>query len=316
MRFLRRNKGLKKFTIAMLLTAVAVFGQARPAFEVATVRPSAPPDEARFEAAVAASGKSPLGVNVGARRAEYRYMSLKSLIATAYGVKAYQISGPEWLGEQRFDVVAALPEGAAKADAVKMLQTLLEERFRLTTHRMTTERPVLALVAAGKGETRMKTSVSKPVAIDATSPMKPGETLVDKGDGPMILRVDAATGRQVVDMGLLGRMASRMNPARQSLEIEFRMVTMPGLAQLLTQLFTSLGSLTDGLVVVDQTGLAGNYDLSLQVSMEDAIGDGSEPPGPGALVEAVQTAGLRMVAGYATVEQLVVDDAERMPPDN
>ena len=44
-----------------------------------------------------------------------------------------------------FDIVAKMPEGSKKEDAPKMLQTLLEDRFKLTTHRASAEHPVLAL---------------------------------------------------------------------------------------------------------------------------------------------------------------------------
>jgi uncharacterized protein (TIGR03435 family) len=50
-------------------------------------------------------------------------------------VKPYQITGPDWMSTTRFDIVAKMPEGSKKGDAPKMLQTLLEERFKLTTHR-------------------------------------------------------------------------------------------------------------------------------------------------------------------------------------
>lgn len=78
----------------------------------------------------------------------------------AYGVKPYQITGPDWLATMRFDIVAKMPEGSKK-DAPKMLQALLEERFKLTTHRASAEHPVLALVV-GKGGPKLKASAEKP----------------------------------------------------------------------------------------------------------------------------------------------------------
>jgi uncharacterized protein (TIGR03435 family) len=79
----------------------------------------------------------------------------------AYGVKPYQITRPDWMATTRFDIVAKMPEGSKKEDAPKMLQTLLEERFNLTKHRASAERPVLALVV-GKGGPKLKASVEKP----------------------------------------------------------------------------------------------------------------------------------------------------------
>jgi uncharacterized protein (TIGR03435 family) len=46
----------------------------------------------------------------------------------AYRLKLYQISGPDWIRIDRFDVAA--PEGTLLAQTPAMMQTLLEERFQ------------------------------------------------------------------------------------------------------------------------------------------------------------------------------------------
>ena len=142
---------MSKFTVTLcslvVLTATAAFAQTKPAFEVATVKPSPPMDMLKVAAALQAGGKMPIGANVDNARAEYTYLDLRSLITYAYGMKPYQIAGPDWMATTRFDIVAKMPEGSKKEDAPKMLQTLLEERFKLTTHRASAEHPVLALVA-------------------------------------------------------------------------------------------------------------------------------------------------------------------------
>src|SRR5580658_8443810 len=132
---------LRKLAIELALTAVSVFGQSKPSFEVATVKPAAPLDQSTMIAALQ-SGRMPYGANIGNGRAEYKYLDLKTLLTYAYGVKPYQITGPDWMATTRFDIVAKMPEGSAKGDAPKMLQSLLEERFKLTTHRTKAEHPV------------------------------------------------------------------------------------------------------------------------------------------------------------------------------
>jgi uncharacterized protein (TIGR03435 family) len=142
---------------AALVTGVACAQTAadRSAFDVASVKPAAPLDMAKL-AADAQAGKMPkLGARIEGSRAEFTYVALKELIAYAYKVKSYQISGPDWLTTQRFDIVAKLPDGASKDDAPKMLQALLAERFKLTAHRDNQEHPVLGLVV-GKGGPKMK----------------------------------------------------------------------------------------------------------------------------------------------------------------
>jgi hypothetical protein len=78
---------LSKITICLALTATAAFARTKPAFEVATVKPSPPMDVAKLAAALQAGGKMPIGANVEFLRAEYLYLDLRTLISYAYGVK-------------------------------------------------------------------------------------------------------------------------------------------------------------------------------------------------------------------------------------
>ena len=40
---------------------------------------------------------------------DYKNVSLKALIARAWEMKEYQVSGPDWLDTERFDIVAKTP---------------------------------------------------------------------------------------------------------------------------------------------------------------------------------------------------------------
>jgi uncharacterized protein (TIGR03435 family) len=331
---------LRKVTICLTLTAMAAFAQTRPAFEVATIKPSPPMDPAKLVAAMQAGGKMPIGANVDSSRAEYLYLDLKSLISYAYGVKPYQITGPDWMATEHFDIVAKMPEGSKKADAPKMLQTLLEERFKLTIHRASAEHPVLALVV-GKGGPKLKASAEKPVAIDESAPLKPGESKMEGPDGPVRVQIDMTTGSSVIDMGLQGKMSYHLVPATQSFHIDFSMTTMTGFADMITQLFAQLGG-TGGKQVVDMTGIQGNYDATVEISLLELIAmaraagadiPAGVPGGPGApgnapavasdpsaggssLADAVQSMGLKLESRKATVDQFVVDHIEKTPTEN
>lgn len=331
---------LRKVTICLALLAMAAFAQTRPAFEVATIKPSPPMDPAKMVAAMQAGGKMPVGANIDAHRAEYLYLDLKTLLTYAYGVKPYQITGPDWMSTTRFDIVAKMPEGSTKDDAPKMLQTLLEDRFKLTTHRTSAEHPVLALVV-GKSGPKLKASAEKPVAIDENAPLKPGELSMNGPDGPVRVRVDVTTGSSVIDMGLKGKMSYRLNPATQSFHIDFSMTTMSGFADMITQLFTQLGG-TGGRQVVDMTGIQGNYDATVELSLAELIamaraagadipagvpggpgGQGnapavaSDPSGGGSsLADAVQSMGLKLDSRKAVVDQFIVDHIEKTPTEN
>ena len=61
-------------------------------------------------------------------------VSLKQLIERAYGVADYSLSGPAWLGDDKFDIAARQPDGAPKGQMRTMLQSLLAERFGLAAH--------------------------------------------------------------------------------------------------------------------------------------------------------------------------------------
>ncbi len=330
----------RRLTICLVLTTVTLFGQTKLSFEVATIKPAQPMDQAKVLAALQSGGKMPVGANIDAHRAEYLYLDLKTLLTYAYGVKPYQISGPDWMSTTRFDIVAKMPEGSTKDDAPKMLQSLLEERFRMTTHRTSAEHPVLALVV-GKGGPKLKASAEQPVAIDESAPLKAGEMKLDGPDGPVRAKVDLATGSSVVDMGLKGKMSYKMSLATQSMHIDFSMTTMAGFADMMTQLMSQLSGGAAVRQIVDMTGIKGNYDASLEISLAEIIamaraagadipagapgGAGvpgnvpvaSDPSGGGSSVtDAVQSMGLKLESRKAMVDQFIVDHIEKTPTEN
>jgi uncharacterized protein (TIGR03435 family) len=330
----------RELPICMVLAAVAAFAQTKPSFEVATIKPAQPMDQAKMLAALRDGGKLPFGANIGSGRAEYRYLDLKTLMSYAYGVKPWQITGPDWMATTRFDIVAKMPEGSTKEDAPKMLQSLLEDRFNLMTHRASVEHPVLALVV-GKGGPKLKASAEKPVAIDESAPLKPGEIKMDGTDGPVRATIDLSTGSSVIDMGLKGKMSYRLDPSTQSLRIDFTMTTMAGFADMMTQLMTQIGGGAGGRQIVDMTGIKGNYDASLEISLADVIamaravganipmsapggagaaGNVPTAPDPGgggsSVTDSVQSMGLKLESRKAMVDQFIVDYVEKMPSEN
>jgi uncharacterized protein (TIGR03435 family) len=115
-------------------------GQAIEAFEVATIKPSAPDEHG-------ATIYTPSGERFTAAN-----IALKGLIALAWDVRDFQISGgPAWLDSTRYDV-AAKAEAPADLDHMKgMLQPLLTERFRLAFRREVKDLPVYALVIGKNG---------------------------------------------------------------------------------------------------------------------------------------------------------------------
>jgi uncharacterized protein (TIGR03435 family) len=78
-------------------------------------------------------------------------MALRNLLMRAYKVSSYQVAGPGWLADTRFDIVAKVAPNSTNEQAWEMWRTLLAERFNLTLHRETKELPIYALVVEKGG---------------------------------------------------------------------------------------------------------------------------------------------------------------------
>jgi len=158
----------------MVLALLAVLGHAQqPA--------GAPPLE--FEVASVKSSQPFTGGTITARFGgdaaiqSFTYISLRSLVTHAYAIKDYQLIGPDWMQETRFDISARMPAGARTRDVPAMLQKLLASRFHLAVHRETRDLPVYALTVAKGG---IKTHA--PDASDAPKMMPDGTTSM-RGSG-------------------------------------------------------------------------------------------------------------------------------------
>ena len=76
-------------------------------------------------------------------------VTVRAMIQQAWQMQEFQvIGGPDWLATQRIDILAKSPEGAAQAELMLRMRTLLEERFKLKVKRETREAPIYALVLA------------------------------------------------------------------------------------------------------------------------------------------------------------------------
>src|SRR5690242_2341382 len=86
-----------------LVAAVAAIAQStHPEFEVASIRPTDQSDPQHVQ----------VGVHIDGAQVNISYFSLKDYIRVAYRVKDYQVSGPDWIASERFDIVAKMPAGA------------------------------------------------------------------------------------------------------------------------------------------------------------------------------------------------------------
>src|SRR5437016_11183131 len=117
----------------LALLTCGSFGQT---FGVAVVKPSSH-----------MAGKDARGhIATGSDRLSGKNVTLKELIAEAYHVELYQVSGgPDWLDSAEFDIEAKADVPAGNPQLRLMLAALLKERFHLALHRDTKELRVYAL---------------------------------------------------------------------------------------------------------------------------------------------------------------------------
>jgi uncharacterized protein (TIGR03435 family) len=76
---------------------------------------------------------------------------LGALILFAYDVLQQQVSGETSLLGEKYDVTATAEHPVSRSEMKRMLQTLLEDRFKLTLRHETKKTPVYAIVVAEGG---------------------------------------------------------------------------------------------------------------------------------------------------------------------
>jgi uncharacterized protein (TIGR03435 family) len=316
------NRLLWRIGAGLALAAGAAMGQtpaAGPAFEVASVKPAAPLDRIQM-----LSGQIHIRMKIDAARVDIGSMSLAELIRVAYRVKQYQVSGPDWMASERFDVLAKLPEGGSREQVPEMLQALLAERFKLAVHRESKEHAVYALVVGKNGP---KLKESEP---DADAPAG-GAPAAAVDANPQVRISGRGENTQVsISGGQIGTAHMSVGPGG-TMHLEAPKMTMAAFADTLSRFFDR--------PVVDLTELKGTYQVAIDLSMEDlriaartmglmgpgmgAGTDGARPPTDAAsdpaglsIFAAVQQLGLKLEPRKAALDLIVIDHLEKTPTEN
>jgi len=246
-------------------------------------------------------------------RVNWENVSLRDMLRAAYGLRDYQISGPDWMNSTRFNVVAKLPPGTTRDQYALMWQALLKERFGLAAHRETKDLPAYALVVAKGGPKLPEAKDDPPMTADGGGPGGPrggGGFGGPRGGGPM--------RNGMMMMRGLGHLEAKGIPVSQFVDIMSRQLDRP---------------------VEDQTGLKGDYDFKLDYTPDEStngsmmkmgmptpmrrLEGGGDGAGPNAdsngqsLFTAIQTQlGLKLEAKKLPLDMLVVDHAEKAPTEN
>jgi bla regulator protein BlaR1 len=91
-------------------------------------------------------------ITVGHGTLTMQQQTLRECIKWAYGLTtASQITGPEWIDSEEYDVTAKAEESATQDEMRAMLRALLAERFKLAIRKTTEQRPLYSLVVAKGG---------------------------------------------------------------------------------------------------------------------------------------------------------------------
>jgi len=177
-------------------------------------------------------------------------MTLKDMIELAWQMQPFQLSGgPPWLDSIHYDIVAK-PEAKASFDEMRpMLQALLADRFQLRTHQETKELPIYALVLARKdGKLGPDLTESKEGSCEKFDQSRPPPPPQPGAPLPRIC------GNLLIGPGQLTMFG---HPISELTPLLSRMVERK---------------------VVDQTGLKGNFDISLQFPRDEAPPSPDGPP--------------------------------------
>lgn len=243
---------------------------APPSFDVASVKSAAPCCAAgEWRESKAADG-----------RIDFRYVTLKYCIAFAWRVKEFQISGPPWLGTNRFDILAKGPEGTKQDQLPEMVQSLLADRFKLQIHHETKEFSVFALVVAKDGP-KLKESPADPNAAEGASY---GISSSPNGAGRIEVRRGNMTSLANTLVRLLGRPVQDLTglTGRYDFDLEFLRDDLAGM--------------------VIPPGAGGS--------------PGTQPEFGTSLVTSLQRVGLKLEQRKPALDAIVVDSAEKTPTEN
>ncbi len=216
------------------------------------------------------------------------------LIGFAYGVLEFQrIQGlPIWCqyGGEGYDINAKIAESdipewkiSKMKDFHAALQALLEDRFHLKAHFESRDVPAYALVVAKSGP-KFKAAI-------------PGDTYPNGQHDRQ--------GKPVIGMrwnfdsdGVHGHLVSQAD-------------TMSSLAQY----FSSILGPTVGRMVVDKTGLTGQYDFSMPILVDWTTRQPPEDSEASIFTVIQDSLGLKLVPTKAPVQYLIIDHIER-PSEN
>jgi uncharacterized protein (TIGR03435 family) len=281
----------KKLLLSLLICTLNAPRSHAQSFEVASVKPSGPVDAAHCS-----------GDDVSPGRLKIQCDTVQDLIKGAYGVfkngvpQPLQISGgPAWINSDHYDIEAKAEGGLRAEQMGPMIQSLLEDRFKLRVHREMRELPVYELTVAKSG---LKLQPLKEACI-SRDPMSPPSPPAPGQKPPNFCGTP------------------RMRLKRQNVTWDLHAASMTDFSAYLNFPARNLDR-----TVIDKTGVAGIFDFHLEFTPDGATpffqGRGGpvpptsadDPAGP-SIFTALQELGLKLESAKGPVEFLVIDHVEK-----
>lgn len=214
--------------------------------------------------------------------------------AEAESLLAHQ---PKWISEEGMAIRMRAPGTPTKDQARLMMQSMLADRFKLAIHFETREVPVLALTLIRPG--------------------KLGPKLRPHAQGPPcdILYVPPAKSFSSKGPDLTPSWCGMWQTVEKPNHVELDAARDVSMSQIAAYL-----SLQGGLdrPMVDQTGLTGTYDFSIQFTEESGAsgaGAATDPQGTTFMEALKEQLGMKLVRTTAAVRVPVIDHIER-PSEN
>lgn len=202
------------------------------------------------------------------------------------------LGGPSWLDSEHFDIEARTEGNPEPEQKNVMVQSLLEDRFKLLLHHETRQLPVYAMVVARRGRIGPQLTKHSAEAKCSDSPLKqpnPGQPMPAYCNGFF------------------------MNPRPGDLRETGNALSMDDFVLYLSQSMDRM--------VLNRTGLDGLFDFSLEFSPEVGFGarplaetaDASSPPSIFTALQ--QLLGLKLESAKGPVDVIVIDHVAQPTPN-
>ena len=278
-----------------LVLAPLIFAQTpqRLEFEVASVKLAAPNQ--------GNGAQTPAAAQLDPSQIRLTYLNMQDFITRAYGVKAYQINGPDWLKTDRYDISATLPAGGTVAQVPAMLRSLLEDRFGIKIHRSQKEFEVYLLKRN-----------NRPLTLTEVEPRSPDSNVVG-----VVPRPGNGVALGVARGGIFTFTDNKLEGKGMSMET---------LANTLAPFM--------GLPTVNATGDEKYSDFSFNLAPEDfasmmaraAAARGVQYPpellaqlqsmSPGSFLSGLEKVGLKLEKGKTPLDVVNIDELKKVPTEN